>query len=39
MLLLAGVAQLLERHSILDQFPGEPRDLRISELECGLDLP
>jgi hypothetical protein len=38
-LLLAGVPQLLEPHGLLDQLPGEPRNLRLSELECGSDLP
>jgi hypothetical protein len=32
-LLLTGLLQVLVGHTLLDQLPGEPRDLRVSELE------
>jgi hypothetical protein len=38
-LILAGIQQLLERHDLLDQLPGKPRDLCLSELEQGSHLP
>jgi hypothetical protein len=37
-LLLAGNHQVLEGHALLDQLPGEPLDLRFSELKRGPDL-
>jgi hypothetical protein len=34
-LLLAGQPQILVGHTLLDQLPGEPRNLRVPDLEGG----
>jgi hypothetical protein len=35
----SGIPQLLVRHGLLDQLPGEPRDLKVLEQEHGSGLP